>query len=103
MTRLEDQVRELAGARPLRRPLPIEDLARRSSQIARRRKRGFTALVALILIGALLCRHSAVSVGRRLAQHGCVTLAQHRWCSRWPVPGLSAPGAQGVVVGPRVR
>lgn len=49
MTRIEEQLRQLADAPALRHPSPMDDLTRRSVQIARRRRRTATALVILIV------------------------------------------------------
>ncbi|HXY44627.1 MAG TPA: hypothetical protein VEH29_10600 [Acidimicrobiales bacterium] len=54
MTRLEDQLRQLADTPTLREPQPMEDLERRSARIVRARRRALTAGAVLIVIAAVL-------------------------------------------------
>jgi len=74
MTRLEDQLKQLADTPALRPRLPLEDLTRRSSQLTKRRKRLSTAGVVFVAIVVFLVPlpqlHLLHSTGPQPAGHG---------------------------------
>ncbi len=74
MKRVEEQLRELASTPPLRPPLPINELTRRSSQLARRRRIVLSAIVVVALVAVFVIPFPHLNLVHHPANHPTSTM-----------------------------